>query len=1125
MKNRFQNPRNKWWLTCGLVGILGLAALVIVAAAGAYFYFYGNLPSAPAPETAPMPGPAVTIQQPAPGAQFTQGDSFIFFASANDLLGVIRLDLWVDGTLILSQSSPDAAGLNPLSLSYPMVAAEKGSYALIARAYNSRGEFGESVVHYVTVVEPSVSASTQEYAQYVVQEGDTLENIAARLGVSKESILTANPQIVGGQVVPGQIIRIPMPKQAPPQAAVPGPNGVQPVAVPGGGQPGGAPVPPQQGPAPVPPNPPPAANQPSITIMGHGVLTSPVYYGQSCATEPRTTEEVATIEPPGAVQSAAVKYAYYGKAGSSPVLTVPMAATGGSNFTATIDAGGEAEQYLAQDGGAAVVWLEVVDTNGQTSVSQPVTLIVNFCPSAGGLPGNLPGILPQFMPGAPQQNPGIANVDPSLFPAPGNVVFNPPNSNLTAPQDVKATAQPPECRISVDWSDAQNETAYRVDRYEFGKPNPKTMADMSADGDSYSDDSLPQPGKYGYRVTAIQEQGGNKISAPSAIVWVDLPSSEKCKPRPEFKRIHFQPVSYTPNDASLDWAFAHVTIADLPTIRVPRGQQTSYPVSGWGDDVLEFSSPAPEQVYNNPGASIYLEVQGNGTALNVPPVNQGQFAVSHPMADLITADSKTKIWLGKASGFELAYKIWLEDWLWNGQSTNSNIPAPVNLTLDSSDPSRRILTWDYNDPTYHNLIDGFIVYRQYTCPGGDSKMIYPLVAGKNQRGIEIASRNEPVGCACEFTVSAFGGIGESPLSAPPRESCSTAAPAEGVEITFVSLKTDASLLPGNSAFSMIHLFANEFARNTRNMAIENGKTYPLDAIPFDGKAGNNRILVGVSGNAQTVTVNFGLPHVCLGNGLVISKQGNSWARTDGQNYFVTSADGKCVVEVAVKDHAAWQGGQAPGGQPAPGGAPPPPVGAGNGTVRFVNKSSHPILALEIDGVDVIQTEAQIIPTGGWLDALGVTPGDHAYAPTNGFMSGGVPQLLLPLPVGRFSGNTGTVAINDPTLGELLTNYGSGGAFVGDFWQETQYHYAGFCFNAGGGFTFHIDGQQDDTGTYTFISRQTSVYSVTFHVLNSAGTEKFEGTYYYAGPFAGEMQMRNGPPGWELITYVRDVRCP
>ena len=45
------------------------------------------------------------------------------------------------------------------------------------------------------------------------------------------------------------------------------------------------------------------------------------------------------------------------------------------------------------------------------------------------------------------------------------------------------------------------------------------------------------------------------------------------------------------------------------------------------------------------------------------------------------------------------------------------------------------------------------------------------------------------------------------------------------------------------------------------------------------------------------------------------------------------------------------------------------------------------------------------------------------------------------------------------------------------------------------------------------------------LFEQAGTEQFDGTYYYAGAMAGELDMRNGPPGWEWIKYVRDSQCP
>ncbi|MFZ5820049.1 MAG: LysM peptidoglycan-binding domain-containing protein [Chloroflexota bacterium] len=208
-------------------------------------------------QTAVPPGPIVNIQQPSPGAQVEKGDSFLISAIAMDEAGVIRIDLWVDGQMILSQASPDANGVTPFSLNYPLVAAEEGSYTLVARAYNSQGLMGESAAHAVNVTAAAAesAAAAQELGQYVVQQGDTLESIAGRAGVSVEEIIKLNPSISNGQVAPGQVILIPLPKAppvaaAPPQAAAGGqpgqsgqsgsqagnqnkPPGLQPAALPG----------------------------------------------------------------------------------------------------------------------------------------------------------------------------------------------------------------------------------------------------------------------------------------------------------------------------------------------------------------------------------------------------------------------------------------------------------------------------------------------------------------------------------------------------------------------------------------------------------------------------------------------------------------------------------------------------------------------------------------------------------------------------------------------------------------------------------------------------------------------------------------------------------------------------
>ena len=956
------------WMALSLVGILFVLACSLP-----------SLTAAPVEQPA-VPGPSVAIREPAPGAQFTKGDSFLFFAAANDEAGIVRLDLWVDSTLVLSQSSPDASGLSPLTLSYPMVAAETGSYALIARAYNSRGEFGESVVHYVTVIEASASAPTQKYAQYVVQAGDTLENIAARLGVSVDDILRANPGLsAGGGLQPGQVLIIPMPKN-PPVAAAPGPNGVQPVSVgpggaqPGGGQPGGGPPP--QRPAPNPANP-----SPQIAVKSASVSPNPVYYGANCKAEPTVVNVTAKVEPAASVSKVILAYAFLTNAGGkSQDFEIQMQAAG-AEYKADVNVGKEAEAHLAQAGGKLDLRVEAYDTDGKLSYSPIYTVNVQFC-AAGAAPGpnaNLPGILPQFLPGVPQQNPGIANVDPSLFPDQQNRVFNPPNSNLTAPQDVKASAQPADCTIKLTWTDAQNETSYRVDRYAFGQPNPKKISNRAANQTSFTD-TLPQPGKYGYLVTAESNVGGKHSQAPSAQVWVELASSDKCKPLAEFKRVHFRAIHFQPVNASHTQAFVQVTIGDLPTIRVPRGERIPFSVGSLENQNLAFSAPAPEKIYSQPRASLQVEVHGDGVVPNQPPVNLGQFIASHTALDLTAPNAKDQTWMGEGSGFKLAYKIWLEDWLWNGQATDPSLPAPTNLKLNASDPAKRVLTWDY-DAASKNRIDFFTVYHEYTCQGGDAKLQYPQVVSKNSQRAEIVPKNEPTGCACEFTVSASGGGGESARSAPQQESCTTAAPVDAVYVTFESLRTYPGLIPNaSSAASDIHLNVNEFARKSSALVIENDRAYSLQSIALNGLVNNNIVAVLIGpGQSPSVNISYSLPGLCQGSG-VIKKSANDWASPDGNKYSLTSTNGKCELVFSLKNVPQPGAQPAAPNQPAPNQPapnPPPPQGYGAGcpgnegcAITFVNQTGFDIVKLDItrksNGVveNPILSSGQVIPANG-----------------------------------------------------------------------------------------------------------------------------------------------------------------
>ena len=197
---------------------------------------------------------------------------------------------------------------------------------------------------------------------------------------------------------------------------------------------------------------------------------------------------------------------------------------------------------------------------------------------------------------------------------------------------------------------------------------------------------------------------------------------------------------------------------------------------------------------------------------------------------------------------------------------------------------------------------------------------------------------------------------------------------------------------------------------------------------------------------------------------------------------------------------------------------------GNTDVRFVNNSSHSIVELQVDGQEVILAEAQtLLPNGGYLD-VSVPAGSHNFSAGAGFWNGGSKASIYPMPGGSFSDQSGTVSIYDPSITQIMTQYGNSGYFGGSYWDGTTPYCAAFNFYTNGSFDFYIDGNWNDSGSYSLVQRMPGSYAVEFNVVNSAGTESFNGTFYYSGAAAGTMYMNNGPAGWEQIDYIYNGGC-
>ena len=97
--------------------------------------------------------PTITIAAPTSDTQFEEGDDVTILSSANDAKGVTRVEMYVDGDLYRTDSSPSAEGEKSLAMAQTWVAADPGTHSLSVIAYNVDGAESDPWAVTVEVVE------------------------------------------------------------------------------------------------------------------------------------------------------------------------------------------------------------------------------------------------------------------------------------------------------------------------------------------------------------------------------------------------------------------------------------------------------------------------------------------------------------------------------------------------------------------------------------------------------------------------------------------------------------------------------------------------------------------------------------------------------------------------------------------------------------------------------------------------------------------------------------------------------------------------------------------------------------------------------------------------------------
>lgn len=180
----------RWTVLLGMLALL----LICIAAAGLVYF--------QARASAVNSRPLVLIHAPVNHDQVHVGDGVLVHATARADNGLRRIELWADGVFVDARDVADAPSTLVFSGSWIPRAA--GNHVLIVRAVAADGTAGQAAV--------TVEALAQEGADagiHTVEEGETLETIAAEEGTTPEELAAANPDLGPGGPVPGDDLTVP----------------------------------------------------------------------------------------------------------------------------------------------------------------------------------------------------------------------------------------------------------------------------------------------------------------------------------------------------------------------------------------------------------------------------------------------------------------------------------------------------------------------------------------------------------------------------------------------------------------------------------------------------------------------------------------------------------------------------------------------------------------------------------------------------------------------------------------------------------------------------------------------------------------------------------------------------
>ena len=135
--------------------------------------------------------PRVTIDATIPEGTGVVNQPVIVFGEASDPDGIESAELWVNGVRVASQSNTDQ-DLYPFEISQSWIPDGPGNYLFLLRGIDRKGFASESPPVMIQIGERTYQPDPAMQGQYIVNEGDTVDSIAARFGTTPEEIRRLN---------------------------------------------------------------------------------------------------------------------------------------------------------------------------------------------------------------------------------------------------------------------------------------------------------------------------------------------------------------------------------------------------------------------------------------------------------------------------------------------------------------------------------------------------------------------------------------------------------------------------------------------------------------------------------------------------------------------------------------------------------------------------------------------------------------------------------------------------------------------------------------------------------------------------------------------------------------------